>query len=255
MTNDANGPYPTGAPVDPQTTGQVMAFRVRNIAPIRDVTLPATLNTITPLVPGAVTRQLGLYEGLDSNGRLIQKLGTLARPANFTDNVTEVIKQGDTETWQIYNTTMDTHPIHLHQVSFQVVGRLQKFNWKIDPATGGIIVTGLTGKLTPPAANEVGWKDTVQMNPGEVTIIKARFDLPGRYVWHCHILEHEEHDMMRPFLVLPPVVVASTQTVSTASASPTTAIDTAQLLASPLALDGATLLQPFATSRKRRWVQ
>jgi spore coat protein A, manganese oxidase len=200
-----------------------MAFRVSlPKSTIPDTVLPATLNTITPQPTSAVTRQLGLYEGFDVYGRLIQKLGTLAGPADFTAPVTEVINLGDTETWQIYNTTADTHPIHLHQVSFRVVGR-QKFTWKVDPVTGGIINIKLIGKPMPPAANETGWKDTVQMNPGEVTIIQARFDLPGKYVWHCHILEHEEHDMIRPFLVQAPAAAPFVATVSVPAASSSTA--------------------------------
>jgi multicopper oxidase len=159
------------------------------------------LNTITPLGTPKNTRELALYEGEDSYGRLIQNLGTLAGPADFSGPITEVIKLGDKEIWKIYNTTADTHPIHLHQVSFQILGR-QKFNWKTTES-GGIIVTGLQGQLAGPGANEAGWKDTARMNPGEVTIIEARFDLPGKYVWHCHILEHEEHDMMRFFEVVP----------------------------------------------------
>lgn len=57
------------------------------------------------------------------------------------------------------------------------------------------------GQPKPPAAHEAGWKDTAIMYPGEVTRIIARFDRPGRYVWHCHILSHEDHEMMRPFHV------------------------------------------------------
>ena len=106
------------------------------------------------------------------------------------------------EEWQVFNTTADTHPIHLHQVSFQIVSR-QQFAWTVtDSTTGEFKVTGLIGQPRGPDANEAGWKDTVQMNPGEVTIIRAKFDLPGKYVWHCHILEHEEHDMMNEYEVV-----------------------------------------------------
>ena len=76
---------------------------------------------------------------------------------------------------------------------------------------------GNRGRLTLPDANELGWKETVRMNPGEVTRVIMKFDLPKipasmddpksprtgghEYVHHCHILEHEEHDMMRPLVV------------------------------------------------------
>jgi FtsP/CotA-like multicopper oxidase with cupredoxin domain len=78
----------------------------------------------------------------------------------------------------------DAHPIHIHEVQFQVVAR-QPF----------------AGPARPPESWETGFKDTVIAYPGEITRIKATFDLPGRYVWHCHILEHEDHEMMRPYIV------------------------------------------------------
>jgi spore coat protein A, manganese oxidase len=85
---------------------------------------------------------------------------------------------------------MDAHPIHLHQVMFEVVDR-QPFNME----------TGERGPVRPPEPNELGPKDTVIAYPDEITRVKARFDLPGLYVWHCHILEHEDNEMMRPFQV------------------------------------------------------
>jgi FtsP/CotA-like multicopper oxidase with cupredoxin domain len=105
-------------------------------------------------------------------------------------NVTENPKLGNTEEWQIYNFTMDAHPIHLHLVRFQVVERRA--------INGGPSVIG-----NAPRPTESGFKDTVIAYPGEITTIKALFDLPGLYVWHCHILEHEDHEMMRPFVVSP----------------------------------------------------
>jgi spore coat protein A len=225
LTNDAKGPYPKGTPADPQSTGLVMAFRVRlpkNKA-ISDTTLPAALKAIAPPGRPDNSRDLALYEGEDQYDRLIQNLGTLAGPMAFDGPITEVIRQGDTEIWKIYNTTADTHPIHLHQVSFQIISR-QGFNWKIDPVTGSVIVTGLTGQPRGPDANEAGWKDTARMNPGEVTIVEAKFDLPGKYVWHCHILEHEEHDMMRFFQVIP-TTAKRTHGASTAVVSAATVAD------------------------------
>ncbi|HEX8110976.1 MAG TPA: multicopper oxidase [Kofleriaceae bacterium] len=105
-------------------------------------------------------------------------------------NVTENPKLGNTEKWEIYNFTPDAHPIHMHLVRFQVVGRRAM--------NGGPSVVG-----NAPQPTESGFKDTVIAYPGEITTIKARFDLPGLYVWHCHILEHEDHDMMRPYVVSP----------------------------------------------------
>jgi spore coat protein A len=117
---------------------------------------------------------------------------------------------GTTEVWQIMNLTGDTHPIHFHLVNVQLIQR--------QPFTGDPNGWAYSGPPIPPEANELGWKETVRMNPGEITTVIMKFDLPelptaamrdavsprtgGReYVWHCHILEHEEHDMMRPLIV------------------------------------------------------
>ena len=93
-----------------------------------------------------------------------------------------------TETWELWNQTVDGHPIHLHLVKFKVVNR-EAF----DPATGA-----LSGVVNPPEATEAGWKDTVIAYPGEVTRVNATFDIAGLYVWHCHIVEHEDNGMMVP---------------------------------------------------------
>ena len=111
--------------------------------------------------------------------------------------------------WQIANLTADTHPIHFHLVNVQIISR-QAFAAKQYAGT-----PNLQGAALPPAPFEQGWKETVRMNPGEVTTVIMRFDLPAvpfsvppsprtgghEYVWHCHILEHEEHDMMRALIV------------------------------------------------------
>ena len=108
---------------------------------------------------------------------------------------------GSTEIWELLNLTDDTHPIHLHLVKFQILDRRR------------IDVSAYTydNKLTymseavPPDANEAGWKDTVRATPGASPRIIVRFDgYVGRYVWHCHILEHEDNEMMRPFEVVAP---------------------------------------------------
>ena len=112
--------------------------------------------------------------------------------------------------WEIYNTTGDVHPMHFHLVNVQVINR-QPFAVK---SFNGV-PANFTGPATPPDQNEVGWKETVKMFPGTVTRIIMQFNLPSvpfavppsprtggnEYVWHCHILEHEEHDMMRPLVV------------------------------------------------------
>jgi len=167
-------------------------------------------------------RNLTLNEEFDDYGRLIQKLGTNVQNGvnnqnlptwgrGYTDQVTENPAAGDIEIWRIANLTGDTHPMHFHLVNVQVLAR-QAFdvaNYNGTPA--------LLGTSRGPDANERGWKETVRMNPGEVTTIAMKFDLPDvtfqvslsprtggyEYVWHCHILEHEEHDMMRPLVITP----------------------------------------------------
>jgi spore coat protein A len=127
----------------------------------------------------------------------------------YDGTATETPNAGDTEVWQIANLTADTHPIHFHLVNVQIVSR-QAF--KANTYNG---TPRLAGAPLPPAASERGWKETVRMNPGEVTTVIMQFKLPSvpfpvpssprtggnEYVWHCHILEHEEHDMMRPLVV------------------------------------------------------
>ncbi len=139
---------------------------------------------------------------MDEYGRLQPSLGTADDGAmRWDDPTTELPQLNYVEVWEIFNSTEDAHPIHLHLVSFQVLSR-QKFNADQDLETGALDDIRLLGQPKPPAANEAGWKDTVQMFPGEVTRVIAKFDRPGEYVWHCHILSHEDHEMMRRFFVL-----------------------------------------------------
>jgi spore coat protein A len=207
LRNNARSPFPKGDTVDPRTTGQIMAFKVTkpldvSVHPV--TALRANLRPILgPLVPlpGAVTtRKLLLFEGEDEFGRILPMLGTAeAGGLGWADPITEHPGLGDTEIWEIHNATEDAHPIHLHEVAFRLLDR-QKF--RADQAANGALSDiRYLGQPRGPEANEVGWKDTVQMFPGEVTRIKARFDLAGEYVWHCHILSHEDHDMMRRYVI------------------------------------------------------
>jgi spore coat protein A len=206
LRNDAKTPHPNGDAVDPDTTGQVMAFRVSrprdNAVP--EVELPRALRApITPHeVRTAKPRELLLTEGEDEFGRVKPMLGTAeGGPLGWDDPITETPKAGTTEVWRIINTTPDAHPVHLHLVLFQVVDRQ-----KIDVESfvpGKPATLKRLGPLIAPPPQEAGWKDTVIVNPGEALRLIARFDRPGLYVWHCHILEHEDHEMMRPYRVLP----------------------------------------------------
>jgi spore coat protein A len=129
--------------------------------------------------------------------------------------VTETPKVGTVEDWVFINLTPDTHPMHTHLVTFQVIGRTpfdveayEEGNEGPHGVPGGIDPTPFaTGPMQPPAHDERGFKDTVKANPGYFTTIRAKFDLPAdvtapqQYVYHCHIVEHEDNDMMRPFTV------------------------------------------------------
>lgn len=114
-----------------------------------------------------------------------------AVPKMWSDPITEFPLLNSTETWEIFNTTMDAHPIHLHLVAFEVIERQGLDTITLKPI----------GTATPPQPNELGFKDTVLAYPGQITRIKAKFDIPGLYVWHCHIVEHEDNEMMRPYVV------------------------------------------------------
>jgi spore coat protein A len=171
----------------------------------------------------AKVRQLTLNEDFDAYGRLIQTLGTnqfqtatgtFGQP--YLNDPTEVAANGTYEIWEIFNLTGDVHPIHFHLVNVQILNR-QFFD-----ATNYNGTPVLTPGTYPPDANELGYKETVRMNPNQVTRVLMKIDLPKvpfnvptsprlavpagatkahEFVWHCHILEHEEHDMMRPFVV------------------------------------------------------
>lgn len=203
LKNNARSPYPKGETVDPNTTGKIMAFSVS--IPLNGVdtsVIPPVLRPSPIALFGTpdVTRQLVLVENEDAYGRLKPMLGTSEHGAlNWDDPITENPMLNAVEEWEIINTTPDAHPIHLHLVNFQVVNR-QKFNMsQYVPGTPSSL--RLLGQPKLPAPDESGWKDTEVIYPGEITRIRAKFDLEGLYLWHCHILSHEDHEMMRPFYV------------------------------------------------------
>jgi spore coat protein A, manganese oxidase len=214
VRNTAKVPYPRGSTINPRTTGKVMAFRVSKSLnkdfPLTQ--LPARLRSpIARLTTSLPPRKLILFESTDSMGRLKPMLGTFQKGVlDFDHPVTENPALNSTEIWEIYNETEDAHPIHLHQVQMQLLSR-QKFFADIDAGTGKPDRVRLIGNPEPPSPEESGWKDTYIMYPGVVTRVIANFDLPGRYVWHCHILSHEDHEMMRPFFVGPMVDEILTQ--------------------------------------------
>jgi FtsP/CotA-like multicopper oxidase with cupredoxin domain len=214
-------PYGGGIPgvdfpvADPASTGQVMEFRVVP-SPNPDPTTPPQflqLPGIAPLPAPATTRPLALIEkmgeGYDADGNLLEGpveallgnvVGGHAEQKLWMEPVTENPGVGDTEVWEFYNTTGDAHPMHIHEVVFEVVNReglvLDEDGEVVEPIQ-------LDGNIAPPEDWETGFKDTVTAFPGQVTRVRAQFNVPGQYVWHCHIVEHEDNEMMRPFRIGP----------------------------------------------------
>lgn len=231
VTNDANFPYPGG---DPTTSGDpfgnIMQINVSkklntSVNPVSKMTPTTPLrgyDRATPPLPSvtsvptrgiAATRQIMLGEGCDQYGRVMPMLGTLAEGTKtFHDPVDITVTAGTTEVWEFWNTTADAHPIHMHLVQFRAINR-QPFNagviekllpngWdgvQIDPAAPATLNAG---PAQPAPADEQGWKDTIVCPPGYVTRVVATFPRKGKYVYHCHILSHEEHDMMRWYQVI-----------------------------------------------------
>ena len=235
VRNTARSPFPKGDTVDPLTTGQIMAFRVSKPLdttqyPVEELAATLRDEPIAPLVQTGATRELLLFEATDEYGRLRPQLGTVDDGALMWDDpTTETPSLNDVEVWEIYNSTEDAHPIHLHLVSFQVQNR-QKFKADQDSETGALSNIRVLGQPASPEANELGWKDTVIMYPGQVTRIIAKFDRTGEYVWHCHILSHEDHEMMRRFEVIDPDI-AEADSVQDYDATPLTSAVTMSVVA------------------------
>jgi spore coat protein A, manganese oxidase len=194
-------------PVDPGSTGQVMQFRVVPAVAADPTTPPQflVLPAFTSL-SGGTTRPLALLEQMSefTDGPAEARLGIIEGGTlvakKWEDGVTENPAVGDTEVWEYYNATADAHPMHIHEVAFQVVNRQ---GLALDEAGEVIQPVQLVGTPTPPEAWESGWKDTVIAYPGQVTRLRLRFTNPGQFVWHCHIVEHEDNEMMRPYRIGP----------------------------------------------------
>jgi spore coat protein A, manganese oxidase len=178
---------------------QMMQFRVAS-APARDSSqVPGMLLPRVALsqTSAARSREMTLNEYKDPAGN---PMVMLLNRTPWHMPVTETAKLGSTEIWSFVNLTDDTHPIHLHHVRFQVVDRrpFDRDVYLLQNAT-----LRFTAAATAPNPNEQGWKDVVQCPPNMVTRIHISFDgYPGRYLWHCHVQEHEANDMMRPYVIL-----------------------------------------------------
>jgi spore coat protein A, manganese oxidase len=206
VRNNARSPFPKGATVNPNTAGQVMQFRVtKPLSNVRDTQMPTDLRPVAGPVPALTTtrsRRLLLFEGTDGFGRLRPLLGTPAAGGlDWFAPITEKPALGSTEVWEVFNSTPDAHPIHIHEVLFQVTSR-QKFSATQNAVTGALSNIRLINGPKPAEAYERGWKDTAIMYPGEVTRVVMKFETRGLFVWHCHILSHEDHEMMRPYQIV-----------------------------------------------------
>jgi FtsP/CotA-like multicopper oxidase with cupredoxin domain len=210
-------------PADPGSTGQIMAFDVVP-AVTTDPTTPPRFLVLPPVVPlpaETVTRPLALIEkmgmGIDRDGNMVEGpvealLGTVGPDTidpttpdgvwterTWMEPVTENPAVGATEVWEFYNTTGDAHPMHVHEIAFEVVNR----EGLVVEEDDVVQPVELDGEITPPEPWETGFKDTVIAYPGQVTRVRAQFKVAGQFVWHCHIVEHEDNEMMRPFRVGP----------------------------------------------------
>jgi FtsP/CotA-like multicopper oxidase with cupredoxin domain len=199
---------------DPGSTGQVMQFRVVPAIGLDPTTPPQflVLPPIAPLPPETVTRPLALIEEMSedfADAPAEALLGAVAGSPNaapgvwtkrmWMDPVTENPALGATEVWEFYNATEDAHPMHIHEVVFEVVNRQEI---SVDAALQQVQVAPGSSP-TPAAPWETGFKDTVIAYPGQVTRVRVRFNTGGQFVWHCHILEHEDNEMMRPYRIGP----------------------------------------------------
>ncbi|HEU4947924.1 MAG TPA: multicopper oxidase [Kribbella sp.] len=202
-------------PADSASTGQVLQFRVvPAVAP--DPTTPPgflQLPALVPLPTAGRTRPLALVEKADTGndeedeeveGPVEALLGIVdagvASERPWMDPVTENPGVGDTEIWEFYNTTGDAHPMHIHEVAFEVVDREGLVLDEDDEVATPLQVDG---NVRLPETWETGVKDTVTSLPGQVTRVRVKFPTPGQFVWHCHIVEHEDNEMMRPYRIGP----------------------------------------------------
>jgi len=219
----APAPYPGGDPINDYLVdvangvsgpATLMMFNVvaGSLPGNAATSLPTVLPRIAALGAPNVVMPVTLNEGWDPQGRLLQMIGnftpTLAEHGGYGSDfldpanpglpiVHETHTNGQIEEWSIVNTTADVHPMHFHIVNVQIVSR-QSIDMVQFMTTAGIRPVG---PAMGPDPNERGWKETVRMYPGQITRVRMIFPpgYTGHYVWHCHILEHEEHDMMHEF--------------------------------------------------------
>jgi spore coat protein A len=207
ITNDAPAPYARGGQIVPS---DVMLFKISKPLSRPDTSsVPEMLAPFVPLDSAHAVRErtLALTE-IDRPSDGYTMIGLLDQK-HWNDPITEDPKAGSVEIWSFANTTGDVHPMHLHLVQFQVLNR-QPFDIKTYLQSGKLAFTNIP--IPPESSERPAWKDTIKTYSGYVTRVIARFDLPTgvvpkpgeefRYVWHCHVLEHEDNEMMRPYTIV-----------------------------------------------------
>jgi spore coat protein A len=213
-------PYGGGDPdtdfsaADPKGTGKIMQFRV-SAATSPDTSTPAKYLKLPALTSptGGRVRRLALLEQTSATfaeSPVMAQLGRIAGdpgqgPASWSasewgDAITENPRVGTTEVWEFYNTTEDAHPMHVHEVALQVIDR-QPIDVDAVAQTVTIRPGSIPARRSP---GETGFKDTVIAYPQTVTRLRMKFGQTGQFVWHCHIVEHEDNEMMRPYRIGPP---------------------------------------------------
>jgi spore coat protein A, manganese oxidase len=181
-------------------TLELLQFRVGSASVPDSSELPAQLRAVTRIDESSAvrTRRLTLDEQMNM---VAESRGMLLNNTPWHAPITEKPELGSTEIWELVNLTDDVHPIHLHMVRFQILDR-RKFD-SFQYMTQGTL--RFVDAASAPEPNELGWKDTARVNSKTVTRIIVPFvGYPGRFVWHCHILEHEDNEMMRPYEIVRP---------------------------------------------------
>jgi spore coat protein A len=235
VRNDAATPYPGGSEVNPATTGRIMQFGiVKPLAGADSSANPAVPRVLVPYGAPDNTRLVDLQETEEDSayvfepfsGSVSKRLKILLNGLTFDAPITENIQLNNVEDWIIINSTVDMHPMHIHLVDFEVLEKGSILPGAYTPANGlggmpRVAPGGFRASTNPDGGaadadspytvqpQENGHKDTVRVPPADDVIgsqgyvrIRAKFDRIGTYMWHCHILAHEDHEMMRPFRVL-----------------------------------------------------
>ncbi|CAI9087393.1 OLC1v1021450C2 [Oldenlandia corymbosa var. corymbosa] len=221
LTNDAPYPYPTGDPVD-DLNGKVMKFVIKpgNPIPPDNATIPTSIISYAPADKEVINRYIVLYEYQSSTG---DPTHLYINGKSFLDPVTETPIPGSTEVWEVINLTQDNHPLHIHLAEFQAIKVQQLVDLEgfkscmiiKNDAMACNVTVHATGSLLTVPKYEKTWKNVIKIEPGYQTTVVVRFNLvtndgpypfdataePG-YVYHCHILDHEDNEMIRPLKLM-----------------------------------------------------